>query len=184
MELALLRVAGVAQPEYAELAFGEKMVERGPRDAASRAEAFTMQVDTDLGVRNVQLPWLAGPRGCRHDRWQALRRRASTTRRGRRPSTTRRTMMDGVDLQLRLYLLVLERFWGITPVGALYLGFGDGVRRGALRAEFRGRFAGIEEGPVKLLSPDEWDAFVGETPGLIAELVNRLVTLDVRAGAA
>ena len=36
-----------------------------------------------------------------------------------------------------LVLLVLERFWGITPVGALYFGFGDGVRRGALRASFR-----------------------------------------------
>src|SRR4029453_12115496 len=89
-------------------------------------------------------------------------------------------MMNGDDLQLRLYLLVLKRFWGITPVGALYLGFGDGVRRGALGGEVRGRFAGIEEGPVELLSRDEWDVFVGETPALIAQLVNRLVTLDVR----
>jgi len=89
-------------------------------------------------------------------------------------------MMDGVDLQLRLYLLVLERFWGITPVGAVYLGLGDGVRRGALRGEYSGKFAGIEEGPVELLSPDEWNVFVGETPRLIAELVNRLVTFDVR----
>jgi RecB family exonuclease len=89
-------------------------------------------------------------------------------------------MMDGVDLQLRLYLLVLERFWGITPVGALYLGFGDGVRRGALRADFRAKVAGIQEDAVKLLPHDEWSAFVGETPRLIAQLVNRLVTLDVR----
>jgi hypothetical protein len=89
-------------------------------------------------------------------------------------------MMNGDDLQLRLYLLVLERFWGITPVGALYLGFGDGVRRGALRADFRAKFAGIDEDAVDLLPPDEWTAFVGETPGLIAKLVNRLVTLDVR----
>jgi len=89
-------------------------------------------------------------------------------------------MMDGVDLQLRLYLLVLEQFWGITPAGALYLGFGDGLRRGALRADLSGMFAGIEEGPVKLLAPDEWHGFVAETSGLIAQLVNRLVTLDVR----
>ena len=53
-------------------------------------------------------------------------------------------MQDGTDLQLRLYLLVLEQFWGITPIGALYLGFGDGVRRGILRAEFAGRIAGLE----------------------------------------
>jgi hypothetical protein len=85
-----------------------------------------------------------------------------------------------VDLQLRLYLLVLERFWGITPVGALYLGFGDGVRRGAINADFAGRIAGVEEGPVKLLAPNEWREFVDETPELIARLVNRLVTFDVR----
>src|SRR5262249_41811380 len=91
-------------------------------------------------------------------------------------------MMEGVDLQLRLYLLVLERFWGITPVGALYLGFGDGVRRGALRGDMRHKFAGIEEEKekVKLLSHDEWDEFISETPPLIAHLVNRLAMLDVR----
>ena len=99
---------------------------------------------------------------------------------GRTSKYYAKDMMDGVDLQLRLYLLVLEQFWGITPVGALYLGFGDGVRRGALRADMRARFAGIEEGPVKLLAHDEWNEFVGETPRLIARLVNRLVTLDVR----
>jgi hypothetical protein len=75
---------------------------------------------------------------------------------------------------------VLERFWGITPVGALYLGFGDGVRRGALRADFRGKFAGIGEKAVELMPHDEWNEFVTETPRLIAGLVNRLVTLDVR----
>src|SRR4029453_14834511 len=85
-------------------------------------------------------------------------------------------MMNGVDLQLRLYLLVLERFWGITPVGALYLGFGDGVRRGALRADLRDRFAGIDPKAVELLPPHEWNEFVGETPRLIANLVNRLPT--------
>jgi ATP-dependent helicase/DNAse subunit B len=99
---------------------------------------------------------------------------------GRTSKYYAKEMMEGIDLQLRLYLLVLERFWGITPVGALYLGFGDGVRRGALRADLKHKFAGIEDGPVKLLPPDEWDAFVSETPRLIAGLVNRLVTLDVR----
>jgi RecB family exonuclease len=100
---------------------------------------------------------------------------------GRTSKYYAKEMMEGVDLQLRLYLLVLERFWGITPVGALYLGFGDGVRRGALRADFRAKVAGIHDDAVELLAHDEWTEFVAKTPGLIARLVNRLATLDVTA---
>jgi RecB family exonuclease len=178
-ELALLRVAGVAQPEYAELAFGEKMIERGPRHAASRTDAFVMQVDSDLGPRTVSFHGaldrvdVVGIGGKRYGV-------VLDYKTGKTSKYYAKEMMEGIDLQLRLYLLVLERFWGITPVGALYLGFGDGVRRGALRADLKHKFAGIEDGPVKLLPPDEWDAFVSETPRLIAGLVNRLVTLDVR----
>jgi RecB family exonuclease len=178
-ELGLLRDAGIGQPEYAELAFGEKMLERGPRHAASRAEAFTMQVDTDLGTRTVSFHGSLD----RVDVVTIDGKRYGVVldyKTGKTSKFYAKQMMDGVDLQLRLYLLVLERFWGITPVGAVYLGLGDGVRRGALRGEYSGKFAGIEEGPVELLSPDEWNVFVGETPRLIAELVNRLVTFDVR----
>jgi ATP-dependent helicase/DNAse subunit B len=178
-ELEMLREPNVAQPEYAELAFGAKVIEQAPRHSASKAEAFTMQVETDDGARAVSF------RGSL-DRVDVITIRGKQYgvvldyKTGKTSKYYAKEMMDGVDLQLRLYLLVLERFWGITPVGALYLGFGDGVRRGALRGEFRGMFAGIEDGPVKLLAPDEWNEFVGATPGLIAELVNRLVTLDVR----
>ncbi len=178
-ELVLLRVAGVAQPEYAELAFGDKMIQRGPRHPASRTDAFEMEVDTDVGPRTVSFHGSL-------DRVDVVTIGGTRYgvvvdyKSGRHSKYYAKEMIEGVDLQLRLYLLVLERFWGITPVGALYLGFGDGVRRGALRAEFRGRFAGVEEGPVKMLSPDEWDEFFGDTPRLIAQLVNRLVTLDVR----
>ncbi|HEX6051709.1 MAG TPA: PD-(D/E)XK nuclease family protein [Gemmatimonadaceae bacterium] len=178
-ELALLRVAGVAQPEYAELAFGEKMIERGPRHPASRPEAFEMEVDTDLGPRTVSFHGSL-------DRVDVVTIGGTRYgvvldyKSGRHSKYYAKEMIEGIDLQLRLYLLVLERFWGITPVGALYHGFGDGVRRGVLRGEFRARFAGVEEGPVQLMSPDEWNNFVGDTPRLIAQLVNRLVTLDVR----
>jgi RecB family exonuclease len=155
------------------------MIERGPRHAASRTDAFTMQVETDPGAKNVSFHGAL-------DRVDVVT--VGGTRygvvvdykTGRTSKYYAKEMMEGVDLQLRLYLLVLERFWGITPVGALYLGFGDGVRRGALRADVRHKLAGIEDGPVKLMSPDEWGEFVGETPGLIAKLVNRLVTFDVR----
>ena len=178
-ELALLRVDGVGQPEHAELAFGQKMIERGPRDTASRTDAFIMEVDTDLGPRNVSFHGSL-------DRVDVVTIRGKRYgvvldyKSGKNSKYYAKTMLDGVDLQLRLYLLVLERFWGITPAGALYLGLGDGVRRGALRADLQARFAGIKDGPVELMAPDEWNEFVGETPGLIARVVNRLVKLDVR----
>jgi RecB family exonuclease len=179
IELGLLSAPGIAQPEYAELAFGEKMIERGPRHAESRAGAFVMEVETDAGARNVSFHGSLD----RVDGVAIGGKRYGVVvdyKTGKTSKYYAKEMMDGVDLQLRLYLLVLERFWGITPVGALYLGFGDGVRRGALRADFRAKVAGIHEDAVKLLPHDEWSAFVGETPRLIAQLVNRLVTLDVR----
>jgi hypothetical protein len=178
-ELAQLRAAGIAQPEHSELAFGEKMIERGPRDEGSRTDAFTMHVDTDLGPRTVSFHGSLD----RVDIVTIGGKRYGIVldyKSGKNSKYYAKDMMEGVDLQLRLYLLVLEQFWGITPVGALYLGFGDGVRRGALRADMQSRFVGIEEGAVELLSHDEWDEFVAETPRLITRLVNRLVTLDVR----
>jgi len=178
-ELSLLRVPGVAQPEYAELAFGEKMIERGPRHPASKTDAFVMQVDTDLGPRSVSFHGSLD----RVDVVTIGDKRYGVVidyKTGKTSKYYAKEMMEGVDLQLRLYLLVLERFWGITPVGAVYLGFGDGVRRGALRADLQARFVGIEDGPVELMAPDEWSEFVDETPGLIGRMVNRLVTFDVR----
>jgi len=178
-ELTLLREPRVGQPEFAEIAFGGKMIERGPRHASSRTDAFTMEVDTDVGMKTV------GFHGSldRVDVVTIGGKRYGMVldyKTGKTSKYYAKDMMDGVDLQLRLYLLVLEQFWGITPVGALYLGFGDGVRRGALRADMRGSFARIDEDAVELLAHNEWDDFVAETPRLIARLVNRLVTLDVR----
>jgi ATP-dependent helicase/DNAse subunit B len=178
-ELALLKAPGAAQPEYAELAFGEKMIDRGPRHPASKPEAFTMRVETDAGPRTVSFHGSLD----RVDVITVGGRRYGVVvdyKSGKSSKYYAKEMMDGVDLQLRLYLLVLERFWGITPVGALYLGFADGVRRGAINADFSGRIAGVEDGPVTLLAPNDWHAFVDGTPRLIARLVNRLVTVDIR----
>jgi ATP-dependent helicase/DNAse subunit B len=180
IELGLLSVPGIAQPEYAELAFGQKMIERGPRHPESSSDAFAMQVETDLGVKNVSFHGSMD----RVDVALVGGKRYGVVldyKTGKHSKYYAKAMMNGDDLQLRLYLLVLERFWGITPIGALYLGFGDGVRRGALRADLRAKFAGIDDDAVELLPHDEWTSFVDETPGLIAKLVNRLVTLDVRA---
>jgi ATP-dependent helicase/DNAse subunit B len=178
-ELDLLSAPGVAQPEYAELAFGEKMIERGPRHASSRLDAFTLEVATDVGPKSVSFHGSLD----RVDVVTIGGKRYGVVldyKTGKTSKYYAKDMKDGVDLQLRLYLLVLERFWGIIPVGALYLGFGDGVRRGALRADMRQKFVGIDPEYVDLLEHNEWDEFVSTTPDLIAKLVNRLVTLDIR----
>ena len=179
-ELSFLTRADVAQPSYAELAFGEEMDERGPRDAASRTEPFELVVPTSKGETSVRF------RGSM-DRVDVITiggRRYGVIidyKNGKSSKFYAKEMLSGNDLQLRLYLLVLERFWGITPVGALYLGLGDGVRRGAVRGEFAGHIAGLDAGAeaLELMAPDEWSAFVGQTPELIARLADRLVRLDV-----
>jgi hypothetical protein len=177
-ELALLRTGGVAQPMYAELAFGEEMEERGPRDPASRLEAFELVVKTSRGDTPVKF------RGSmdRVDVVTVDGKRYGVIidyKTGRTSKRYADAMQDGTDLQLRLYLLVLEQFWGITPIGALYLGFGDGVRRGIVRAELAGRIAGLEDKAVELLGADAWSEMLVDTTRRIGELADRLVRLDV-----
>lgn len=182
-ELEELRRPGVGRPVYAELAFGEQPGERGPRHEASRTEPFAMEVPTAKGSVIVKF------RGSM-DRVDVVTlggREYGVVidyKTGRTSSWYAKDMMKGADLQLRLYLLVLEHFWGITPVGALYLGFGDGVRRGAIRADFVNHIAGVnqaavEQKAVRLLEPGDWSTFVNETRSLIAPLVDRLVRLDI-----
>jgi len=177
-ELALLCTGVVAQPTYAELAFGEEMDERGPRDPASRLEAFELIVPTSRGNTTVKF------RGSmdRVDVVTVGGKRYGVIidyKTGRTSKRYADAMKDGTDLQLRLYLLVLEKFWGITPIGALYLGFGDGVRRGIVRAELAGKIVGLEEKAVKFLGHDEWNEMLADTIRRIGELADRLVRLDV-----
>jgi ATP-dependent helicase/DNAse subunit B len=177
-ELELLRQGRVARPMFAELAFGQDMEEHTPRDPASRPEAFQLDVPTSKGTVTVKF------RGSM-DRVDVITiggKQYGTIidyKSGRTSKRYADAMVDGTDLQLRLYLLVLEEFWGITPVGALYLGFGDGVRRGVVRAELAGSIAGIGEKGVELYAPNDWSAFLGDTRKRIAELVDRLVRLDI-----
>jgi ATP-dependent helicase/DNAse subunit B len=177
-ELELLRSGDFAQPTYAELAFGDEMDERGPRDPASKLEAFELIVPTSRGDTTVKF------RGSM-DRVDVVTVGAKRYgviidyKTGRTSKRYADAMQDGTDLQLRLYLLVLERFWGITPIGALYLGFGDGVRRGVVRAELAGKIAGLENKAVDLLGIDDWNEMLADTIGRIGELADRLVRLDV-----
>jgi len=177
-ELALLRKGNVAQPTYAELAFGEEMDERGPRDPASKLEPFELVVPTSRGDTTVKF------RGSM-DRVDVVTIRGKRYgviidyKTGRTSKRYADAMQDGTDLQLRLYLLVLEQFWRITPIGALYLGFGDGVRRGIVREQFAGRISGLQEKAVEPLGTDEWNGMLADTTRRIGELADRLVRLDV-----
>jgi ATP-dependent helicase/nuclease subunit B len=181
-EELLLADAGAVRPAYHELAFGEQAEGAGRRDPASTPEAFPFAVETPAGPATVFF------RGSidRVDVVEVDGRRygvAIDYKTGRHSKPYAKEMLDGHDLQLRLYLLALEHFWGIVPVGALYLGFGDGVRRGAVWADFADLIPGL--GPtaeVKRLGAEEWDAFVRrDTPARIATLVDRLVRLDIVA---
>ncbi|MDQ3606048.1 MAG: PD-(D/E)XK nuclease family protein, partial [Gemmatimonadota bacterium] len=174
--------AGGARPAYHELAFGEQADGAGRRDAASVAEAFPLVVATSQGERTVYF------RGSvdRVDVFETGGRRygvAIDYKTGRTSSHYAKEMLAGHDLQLRLYLLALERFWGIVPAGALYLGFGDGVRRGAVRADLEPFIPGLgSTAEVKRLEPTDWDHFVRvDTPERIATLVDRLVRRDITA---
>jgi hypothetical protein len=180
-DLADLRRPGVAQPTFAELAFGEEPGKRGPRDAASQLAAFPLQVPTSQGLMSVEF------RGSMDrvdvitvgDKQYAVIIDYKT---GKTSKYYADDMMSGEDLQLRLYCLVLQEFWDITPIGALYLGLGDGVRRGAIRDDFAGHIAGIDlslPNAIRTLAPADWNGFIDETKALIAPLVDRLVRLDV-----
>lgn len=180
-ELALTEHGG-ARPMYTELAFGEQADGAGRRDPASIADAYPFPIDTPDGKRTVYF------RGSidRVDVFQEgnqLYGVAIDYKTGRTSKHYAKEMWNGHDLQLRLYLLALEHFWGIVPVGALYLGFGDGVRRGTIQKDFEPWIPGL--GPsseVKRLESEDWHQFV--YPGTrerITALVDRLIRRDIVA---
>jgi hypothetical protein len=93
-------------------------------------------------------------------------------------------MLGGEELQLRLYLLAMRQLWGIEPAGALYLGFGDGLRHGAVRADLAPQIPGhdLPGQKIKTYDAGQWENWLyAETPRRIGEVVNRLVGLDIVA---
>ena len=166
------------RPAHAELAFGEELQESGLRDPASTPATF------DLDVRAAGEPVTVHLRGS-IDRVDVVEREGTRYgvlydyKTGRDAKRYAKAMLAGDDLQLRLYCLALYHFWGIVPVGALYLGFGDGVRRGAVREDFYDAVGGLGPRHAKRMAADEWTAFLDETPALIAGLVDHLVRLDI-----
>lgn len=181
-ELALIAGVPGFRPRYNELAFGGRSLANGERDPASVPTTFDLAVPTSAGERLVRFTGSV-------DRLDVLERDGQTLgiavdyKTGKTSRYYADAMLGGTELQLRLYLLALEQIWGITPAGALYVGFGDGVRRGVLRADVAD-FVGGSGDPkcVRLLQPDEWRAFLyEETPRLIEPLIDRLVRLDIVA---
>jgi hypothetical protein len=93
-------------------------------------------------------------------------------------------MLEDEDLQLRLYLLAMRQLWGIVPAGALYLGFGDGLRHGAVRADLAPHVPGhdLRGQKVEHFDAAAWDDWLyTKTLQRIGEVVDRLVGLDIVA---
>ena len=178
-ELAALTAPGVAQPAYHELAFGEELSTTGRRDTASRIETFDLRLPLDTGETVVKF------RGSldRVDVIEIDGVRYGVVldyKTGDSSKFYAEEMHKGYDLQLRLYMLALRRFWGIEPIAALFLGFGDGVRRGVVREQFASRVGGLDREAVEMIGEDRWARFVEEdTIQLIVPLVDRLVRGDI-----
>lgn len=180
-ELAAMNTAGAAQPMYNELAFGGRAAAHGDRDPASVSDTFDLVVATSAGERTVRFTGSVDRVDVYRD-GADLHGIAIDYKTGKSSEFYARSMLDGTDLQLRLYLLAIERLWGIKPAGALYVGFGDGVRRGAVREDAAERIGQFDPKHVKVLPRAEWDGFVhGETTRLVQPLIERLVTLDITA---
>lgn len=178
-ELEALRVAGVAQPAHHELAFGEELSATGHRDAASRPETFDLEIPLTGGAKTVRF------RGSldRVDVVEIGGIRYGVVIDYKTGATSKfyaDEMTGGHDLQLRLYMLALREFWDIEPIAALFLGFGDGVRRGVVREQFASSVAGLDRDAVELMNEDSWQHFVQQqTLQLMVPLVDRLVRMDV-----
>lgn len=84
-------------------------------------------------------------------------------------------MRTGRDLQLPLYLHVLEAF-GIRPAGALYLSVRDGSIAGVVRAGIAPRLGALPA-TVTAAGEAEWEALRGHADGEVARLQR-----EMRAG--
>ena len=180
-ELDAVSAAGAAKPAYNELAFGQRIAAHGERDPASVASTFDLAVQTSMGPRVVKFTGSID-RVDTYQRDQTTYGIALDYKTGATSKYYSDAMHDGTDLQLRLYLLALERLWGVTPVGALYVGFGDGVRRGAISEVAEDRIGEFDPKTVTVMKHDVWDKFVHSgTEQLIQRLIERLVTFDIVA---
>ena len=170
--------SGAPLPTYTELAFGQEAYPDRLQDPASVASPLSLVLPTSAGETTVHF------RGSidRVDIVPVAGKQygvAIDYKSGRDAKFYARDMRGGHDLQLRLYMLALERLWGITPGGALFLGFGDGTLRGTILADIAGQYPAIGEDSV-ILNQVEWQRFVhDETPAFIGRLVDRLIALDI-----
>jgi ATP-dependent helicase/nuclease subunit B len=180
-ELDMINSSGAAQPAYNELAFGERVARHGDRDPASLPATFDLEVQTSTGERTVKFTGSID-RVDVYSNDQVTYGIALDYKTGRTSDRYAKAMLDGTDLQLRLYLLALDRLWDIKPAGALYVGFGDGIRRGAVCEDAAHRIGEFDSRHVTVMSTAEWNTFIhADTESLIQPLIERLVTFDIVA---
>ena len=170
-----------ARPRFHELGFGGTPDGAGSRDPASVSDEFPLQFEVDGALVTARF------RGS-IDRVDVFERDgrlygvALDFKTGRSARHYAKEMFKGNDLQLRLYMLALEHFWNITPVGALFLGFGDGIRRGVVHEGFASDVPLSEDDDVRRFGEVDWEAFVrDDTLERITPLIGRLVNLDITA---
>lgn len=170
-----------AHPTYNELAFGARAAKRHDCDPASLATTFDLPIHTSIGDRTVKFTGSIDRVDVYHVD-SVAHGIALDYKTGATSSYYADAMEDGSDLQVRLYLLALERLWNIKPMGALYLGFGDGIRRGAISEDAVGRIGEFNPKCVSVMPVDAWDEFVhAGTERMIQPLIERLVTFDIIA---
>lgn len=140
--------AGDFRPEFHELGFGHRRERRDPRsldepvalELDGRTVAFSGSIDRVDTWRDGDALWgiAVDYKTGGVDRFRA-------------------ELEDGHEVQLPLYLLVLEAAFGVRPGGALYASVKDDTLVGVIRAELADR-AGPLGGKVIVANEDEWTA--------------------------
>ncbi len=177
-ERAYLEASGVLATHF-ELPFGRRMAEDGDGDVEPAIDGFTLDLPPGAPIDRTLL------RGS-IDRVDVVERHgrrfgvAIDYKSGKGASYWNQ-MNDMADFQLPIYCAVLPLI-GVEPVGAFYLGLGDGRRYGVVREEFAEIFAPGAEREVKRLSDEKFDSYIQVRMDALRGQVARFATgeLEVR----
>jgi hypothetical protein len=160
-----------ARPMYFELAFGLPADERSPRDAASLPDGLIVELPRGLPIDSSML------RGSidRVDvvELDGVRYGVAIDYKLGKGARYREEMDDQADFQLPIYCELLSHF-GITPVGALYLGLADGERHGVVHKEFKSIFVPDGSKGVKVLDEPAFTTYMSERQGALRGEIARV----------
>lgn len=156
---------GVFRPVHHELAFGR--THDAPCDPASRTDPIDLRVaGTVLRVAGA-IDRVDAWTDAEGVRWGVAIDYKTSRVTGTDRNRTR-AMLDGQDLQLPLYLHVLEAF-GFRPAGALYLSVRDGGIAGVVRKDFAEHIGPLPR-TVAQVTAEEWDVLRQRADGEAARL--------------